>query len=84
MRRKTVHGLLETTTQFGRRMATVKAPFGGVPAPGTTSAAAAVTGGPPSSCSSAWEPLIWWFDDAAYVAMTARVGSKFARGARYL
>jgi hypothetical protein len=64
----------------------VKAPSGGVLAPGTTSAAVAVTvtGGPPSSSSSAWEPLIWWFDGTAYAAMVARVGSKFARGARYL
>jgi hypothetical protein len=62
----------------------VKVPSGGVPTPGTTSAAAAVTGGPPLSSSSAWEPLIWWFDGAAYAAMAARVGSKFARGSRYL
>jgi hypothetical protein len=62
----------------------VKAPTGGVPAPRMTLAVAAVTGGPPSSSSSAWEPLIWWFDGAAYVAMAARIGSKFARGARYL
>jgi hypothetical protein len=65
-------------------MAMVKAPYGGVLTLGTTSVAAAVTGGPPSSSSSAWEPLIWWFDGAAYAAMAARVGSKFARGARYL
>jgi hypothetical protein len=62
----------------------VKAPSSGVPAMGTASAAAAVTGGPPPSSSSAWEHLIWWFDGAAYAAMAARVGSKLARGARYL
>jgi hypothetical protein len=58
----------------------VKAPSGGVPALGMTSTVAAVTGGPPPSSSSAWEPLIWWFDGAAYVAMATRVGSKFAQG----
>jgi hypothetical protein len=62
----------------------VKAPSGGVLAPGTASAAAAVTGGPPPSRSSAWEYLIWWFDGAAYVAIAARVGSKLAWGERYL
>jgi hypothetical protein len=62
----------------------VKAPFGGVLAPGMASVVAAVTGGLPLSSSSAWEHLIWWFDGAAYAAMVARVGSKFARGARYL
>jgi hypothetical protein len=61
----------------------VKAPSGGVSAPGTTSAVAAVTGGPPSSSSLAWVHLIWWFDGAAYAAMAARVGSKLTRGAHY-
>jgi hypothetical protein len=62
----------------------VKAPSGGVLALGMASVAAVVTGGPPLSGSSAWEHLIWWFDGVAYAAMAARVGSKFARGARYL
>jgi hypothetical protein len=65
-------------------VATEKAPSGGVLAPGMTSAAVAVTGGPPPSSSSVWEALIWWFDGAAYAAMAARVGSKFAQGACYL
>jgi hypothetical protein len=83
-RRKTVHGLLETTAQFGWLVATVKTPSGGVSASGTTSTAAMVTNGPPLSSSSTWEPLIWWFDGAAYAAMASRIGSKFARGARCL
>jgi hypothetical protein len=62
----------------------VKAPSGGVLAPGTTSAAAVVTGGPPPSRSLAWEPLIWWFDGATFAAMATRVGSKFTKGACYL
>jgi hypothetical protein len=62
----------------------VKAPSGGVLAPRTASAAAVVTGGSPPSSSSTWEHLIWWFDGVAYAAMVARVGSKLARGARYL
>jgi hypothetical protein len=43
-----------------------------------------VTSGPPPSSSSAGERLIWWFGGAACAAMVARVGSKFARGARSL
>jgi hypothetical protein len=35
----------------------MKAPSGGVSAPGTTSAAAVVTGGPPPSSSSPWGTL---------------------------
>jgi hypothetical protein len=61
----------------------VKAPSGGVLAPGAASAAAVVTNGPPPSSSSAWEHLIWWFDSVAYAAMAARVGSKLTQGAHY-
>jgi hypothetical protein len=64
--------------------ATVKASSGEPLAPGTASAVATVTGGHPPVVARPGECLIRWLDSAACAAMAARVGSKFARGARSL